>query len=54
MDSNTTGHGRRRFLMGAAGVAAVPLIVGVAAACTPNERTSDSLGSGAPATTRTR
>ena len=47
MDSNSTGHGRRRFLMGAAGVAAAPLIVGVAAACTPNERPSDSVGSGA-------
>ena len=47
MTSNTTDHGRRRFLMGAAGLATVPLIAGITAGCTPNERLSDSAGSGA-------
>ena len=30
---NTTGHARRRFLMGAAGLAAAPLVAGIAAGC---------------------
>jgi len=33
MDSSQAGHGRRKFLLGAAGVAAVPLVAGLAAGC---------------------
>ena len=34
MTTTSPGPGRRRFLMGAAGFAAVPLVAGVAAGCT--------------------
>lgn len=39
---NAAGHARRRFLMGAAGLAAAPLVVGIAAGCTSNEPERDS------------
>jgi aryl-alcohol dehydrogenase-like predicted oxidoreductase len=44
MTSNPTGHARRRFLMGAAGLAAAPLVAGIAAGCTPAEPNQDSGG----------
>ena len=47
MTSNSTDHGRRRFLMGAAGLATVPLVAGITAGCTPDERIPDSPGTGA-------
>ena len=47
MTSNSTDHGRRRFLMGAAGLATVPLVAGITAGCTPDKRIPDSPGTGA-------
>jgi len=41
---NPTGHARRRFLMGAAGLAAAPLVAGIAAGCSSGERNQDSGG----------
>ena len=35
MKTNRSGHNRRRFLLGATGLAATPLIASVAAACSP-------------------
>ena len=46
MTSNSTDHGRRRFLMGAAGLATVPLVAGITAGCTPDKRIPDSPGTG--------
>jgi aryl-alcohol dehydrogenase-like predicted oxidoreductase len=42
--SNPPGHARRRFLMGAAGFAATPLLAGVAAGCTADGPRQDSDG----------
>jgi hypothetical protein len=41
---NPTGHARRRFLMGAAGLAAAPLVAGIAAGCSSGEPNQDSGG----------
>lgn len=43
MQTQRSGHGRRRFLMGAAGLAATPVIAGLAAGCTTTEPTQGSL-----------
>jgi len=43
MTGDRTGHARRRFLMGAAGLAATPLIAGVAG-CTTDAPKQDSDG----------
>ncbi|RZL78613.1 MAG: aldo/keto reductase [Rhodococcus sp. (in: high G+C Gram-positive bacteria)] len=40
--SNPTDRGRRRFLMGAAGLAAVPLVAGMATSCASNEQPAQS------------
>ncbi|MFC9841493.1 hypothetical protein ACFVKB_48290 [Rhodococcus sp. NPDC127530] len=42
MHRNPTDRGRRRFLMGAAGLAASPLVAGMAAGCTSTEQTAQS------------
>ncbi|KXF49150.1 aldo/keto reductase [Rhodococcus sp. SC4] len=42
MHSNPTDRGRRKFLMGAAGLAAAPLVAGMAASCTSAEQTPQS------------
>ena len=47
MNSNATDRGRRRFLMGAAGVAAAPLVAAVAAGCMSDERSPESPATGA-------
>jgi aryl-alcohol dehydrogenase-like predicted oxidoreductase len=39
-----TGHARRRFLMGAAGLAATPLVTGIAVACSSNQPNQESGG----------
>jgi aryl-alcohol dehydrogenase-like predicted oxidoreductase len=44
MTSNPPDHARRRFLMGAAGLAATPLLAGVAAGCTADGPRQDSDG----------
>lgn len=48
MTTISPGLGRRRFLMGSVGLAAAPLVAGVAAGCTtsvpPQDSTSDSAG----------
>jgi hypothetical protein len=44
--SNPTDLGLRRFLMGAAGLAAAPLVAGMAAGCTSNEQTPESRATG--------
>jgi hypothetical protein len=41
---NPTGHARRRFLMGAAGLAAAPLVAGIAAGCSSGEPNQHSGG----------
>ena len=46
MTSNSIDHGRRRFLIGAAGLATAPLVAGMTAGCTPDERTPQSPGAG--------
>ena len=46
MTSNSTDHNRRRFLMGAAGLATVPLVAGITAGCTPDERIPEPPGTG--------
>ena len=47
MNSNATDRGRRRFLMGAAGVAAAPLVAALAAGCMSDERSPESPATGA-------
>ncbi len=47
MTNNPTGHGRRRFLMGATGLAAAPLLAGIALGCTTNAPSQDSRSNGA-------
>ncbi|MFC9358900.1 aldo/keto reductase [Rhodococcus sp. NPDC057014] len=42
MHSNPTDRGRRRFLMGAAGLAAAPLVAGMAAGCASTEQTTQA------------
>ena len=43
METQRSGHGRRRFLMGAAGLAATPVVAGLAAGCTTTEPTRGSI-----------
>ena len=47
MTSNPTGHARRRFLIGATGLAATPLLAGIAVGCTTDAPSQDSGGDGA-------
>jgi hypothetical protein len=43
METQRSGHGRRRFLMKAAGLAATPGVAGLAAGCTTTEPTQGSI-----------
>ena len=47
MTSNPTGHARRRFLMGATGLAAAPLLAGIAVGCSTTAPSQDSRSYGA-------
>ena len=50
--STPADRGRRRFLMGAAGLAAAPLVAGLAAGCTSAEPSSQPRTAAATAWTR--
>ena len=43
MQTQRSGHGRRRFLMKAAGLAATPVVAGLAAGCTTTEPAQGSI-----------
>lgn len=49
MKRNVNGHARRRFLMGAAGVAAAPLVAGLAAGCASSDPNQEPGADHAPA-----